>query len=150
MAMTTSDRTDELEQLQQHQRVQRVQQLREMNDALRDRPRTAQREGMRVREQQLTPMQDRVDQVRAERTLAQVRDSAWWTRASVGDLERAQQAASMSNSPASHQIRAQMEDTARSRYGTDLRGAIKYERENPNLPPPDVRSDLSAGPRLSR
>ena len=150
MATMTSDRTDELEQLRRHERVQRLQQLREMNDELRDRPRVVQREGAHVREQQLTAMRERVEQARAERVLAQVRDSSWWTRASVGDLERAQHAASMSNSPASHQIRARMEDTARARYGTDLRGAITYERENPNQPPPDVRSDLSTGPRLSR
>lgn len=150
MATTTTDRLEELQRTQQELRAERVQQLRDMNDALRDRPTRMQRDGARPRQQPMVAMQERIDQARAERALAQVRDSAWWTRASVGDLERAQQAASMTNSPASHQIRAQMEDTARARYGTNVRGAIKYERENPNQPPPDVRSDMSTGPRLAR
>lgn len=87
-------------------------------------------------------MQRRVDRARAERALAQVRDPRWWDRATAGDLERARVAANAPGAPSSSrtEIRNEMRDVAQRRYGTSVSGAIRYERENPHQPPPDIRT----------
>lgn len=87
-------------------------------------------------------MQRRMDRMRAERALAQVRDPRWWDRATAGDLERARVAANGPGAPSSSraEIRNEMRDVAQRRYGTSVSGAIRYERDNPQQPPPDMRT----------
>lgn len=114
------------------------------HSAQRLREQTAQH-AMRVAETRRVEresMRDRVDRARAEDVLAKVRTSGWWDGASAGDLERAR---AIANSPGTSSgsrsaIRGEMESVAQRRYGVSVDGAIRYERENPNQPPPDIRA----------
>lgn len=97
--------------------------------------------GPTPRRRELANVRDRMDQARAEDLLAKVRTSGWWDNATAGDLERARRVASAAGTPASSRtaIRTEMQDVAQRRYGSSVDGAIRYERENPNQPPPDMR-----------
>lgn len=97
--------------------------------------------GPAPRRRELENLRARMDRVRAEDLLAKVRTSEWWDTATAGDLERARRVASASGTPPSSRaaIRTEMQEVAQRRYGSSVDGAIRYERENPNQPPPDVR-----------
>lgn len=96
--------------------------------------------GPASRRRDLQSVRERLDRARAEEMLAKVRSSEWWDTATAGDLEKARRIANASGAPASSRtaIRTEMQDVAQRRYGSSVEGAIRYERENPNQPPPDI------------
>lgn len=100
------------------------------------------------RKLEMKAVRDRMGQRRAEAVLANVRASGWWDNATAGDLERARRIANESGTPAANRsaIRNEMREVSQRRYGTSVDGAIRYERENPHQPPPDVQT--SSGPVL--
>ncbi|MGO1764139.1 MAG: hypothetical protein ACTHZJ_05475 [Brevibacterium yomogidense] len=97
-------------------------------------------------------MRDRVNRARAESVLARVRTSGWWDNATAGDLEQARAIANAPGTPSVNRsaIRGEMESVAQRRYGGSVDGAIRYERENPNQPPPDIRARSAAPPAPAR
>lgn len=119
---------------------QRAHVMRERADRIRSTPREGERAEQRDRLRAGTSVSERVDRARAQRVLSSVRDTGWWNGASAQDLERARSIANAAGTPASSRaaINSQMQHVANARYGTDVRGAIRYERENPTQPPPDV------------
>lgn len=111
---------------------------RSANDQRRDE---SPGRGPAPRRRELENVRDRMDRARAEDLLTKVRTSEWWDNATAGDLERARRVASAGGTPPSSRaaIRTEMQDVAQRRYGSSVDGAIRYERENPNQPPPDLR-----------
>ena len=95
------------------------------------------------RRRDLESVQARVDRARAAAVLSSVRTAGWWDKATAGDLERAVTVANAPETPASSRvaIRTEMQDVTQRRYGTSVDGAIRYERENPQQPPPDIRNN---------
>lgn len=85
-------------------------------------------------------LQERVEERRAAQALRDVRDPAWWNKATAQDIERVQAIAQHGGaSPAARQrITSKMNEVAQARYGTDVDGAIRWERSNPTQPPPAV------------
>lgn len=92
----------------------------------------------RERVVQLRSIREHVERARAQQALRAVQDPSWWNRASASDLERVRAIANHAGSTHRQAIHGQMQDVARTRYGTTVSGAIQYERSNPSQPPPDV------------
>jgi len=114
-------------------------------------PADARATDRRERSRDLQSMPERVDAARARQVLNRVSDPAWWNRASAQGLETARSMADSAGTPAAARvaIHDRMEHVARTRYGTDVRGAIAYERANPMQPPPDVSARSQTGPGRS-
>lgn len=116
-----------------------VAQERENFEAARGRE---DQRGSQLRRRDLESVRERTDRARAEEALAKVRNTGWWDNATAGDLERVRTVANATGTPSSSRaaIRNEMQDVSQRRYGSSVDGAIRYERENPNQPPPDMRS----------
>lgn len=82
----------------------------------------------------------RAREERGRRAVANVRDPAWWNKASAEDIERMQRLGQSRDIPpaARAAVNARMQHVASTRYGTTVQGAIQHERMNPNQPPPDI------------
>ena len=120
----------------------------ERRDAV-PRDRSEERPGPARRTRDLESVRERAERARAAETLAKVNTSGWWDNATAGDLERARKVAAAPSAGAGTRsaIQRQMADVSQRRYGTSVDGAIRYERDNPYQPPPDMRG--AAAPLMS-
>ena len=110
--------------------------------------RSEERPGPARRTRDLESVRERTERARAAETLAKVNTSGWWDNATAGDLERARKVAAAPSAGAGTRsaIQRQMADVSQRRYGTSVDGAIRYERDNPNQPPPDMRGAAAGAP----
>lgn len=135
-------------QVEQERRDARADAARSDRRETRPRERRDERLGTARRTRDLESVRERTERARAAETLAKVNTNGWWDNATAGDLERARKVAAVPGAGAGTRsaIQRQMADVSQRRYGTSVDGAIRYERDHLNQPPPDMRETTASVP----